>query len=148
MKEARSESSTRSEPPGRRHSPQRRGRVRQMFQDLTRRHEIEGLGFEFLLGDVVLANLQVWGVDGFEELGLEVGRDDLAIRPDPAAEPFGDRAAASTNLQATPPFADPDFLEAFGGERVKARLDSGETLAFGLVLMGEEVRHCENPRYH
>src|SRR5438445_9919882 len=118
-----------------------------MLQDLSRRHEIEGVWFEFLPGDVVLANLQVGGVDGFQELGLQVGGDDLAIRPNPATEPFGDRAAASADLQATPTFADPDFLQAFDGERVEAGLDGGETLTLGLVLMGEEVWHGETPRY-
>jgi hypothetical protein len=83
--------------------------------------------------------LAAWSHRRFEELGLQVGRDDLAIRPNPATEPLHDGAGPSADLQATPTFANAEFLQAFDGERVEAGFNGCQPLALGLVLMGEEV---------
>jgi hypothetical protein len=53
-----------------------------VLQDLPGEHQVEGLPFEFVGGDVVAAHLQVGGRDGLEELRLQVGGPGLPkMRP-------------------------------------------------------------------
>jgi hypothetical protein len=55
-----------------------------------------------VLEDVVLDDLEVGDVEASQVAGVDVGRDDLPLRPDLFGQPGRHRATAGADLQTAP----------------------------------------------
>src|SRR5438270_2305663 len=107
-------------------------RIGQVHQEEPRMHEVEGVGFDDVLGDVVPAYLDVRR-HIVEKAGVEIAGDDAAGWPDLAGQPPGDRTCAGTNLEAPPSRTDADLAKAADRVGVGPGLEKLQPSPFGVV---------------
>jgi hypothetical protein len=80
-------------------------------------------------------HLEIGLVDRLKELGLEIGRDNMATWPNALAEPLRDRATAAAHLEASPACRNTQQVEAVGGFRVEHHCQGCEASVFKLPAM-------------
>jgi hypothetical protein len=62
----------------------------QKGQHGTRVYKVKFCFWKRLREDIVTPDLKVWRLDLVDKEGLKISCDDVAIRPNPMAEPLGD----------------------------------------------------------
>ena len=85
------------------------------------------------------AHLQVRRGALGEHGGVEVGREDRAVRPHPLRQPAGDRPAAAPDLEARPAARDPPGREDPGRPLVQHRLEGLQPAALRRAGVAERV---------
>src|SRR5262249_48684268 len=88
--------------------------------------------------DVVTDHLDVRGIDGTEEVELQVGRGHLPIRSDAIGEPASDRTPTATDLQAARVGRELKPLDAPLGQRIEPLLQELQPPR----LIGGRMREC------
>jgi hypothetical protein len=103
-------------------------------------HDVEVLGRELVGQHIVRADLEGRVRELTQHRRVEIGRDHLAVRPGPRAEPGGDRDAAGADLEAPPAGPHATRLEVPDGPRVEDRLERAQALALHGAGVVERVR--------
>lgn len=127
---------TRREPGG--HASQRIHALRQLDENRACVDQVERTLGELVDPNVVAEHLQVRERELSQEIGLQVGGGHPAARPDLAAQPACDLAAAGADLQAAGTGSEPEAVDATDRGRVQPLLKELEAPA--LVAIGMRKR--------
>src|SRR5262249_24847251 len=94
-------------------------------------HEIEACFGNGIASEIVAPDFQIGRANRVQEMRLQVGGHDVAARAHALAEPLGDGAATSRDLETAPALTHSGFFQSSDRPRVPYRFEQSEPFTRG-----------------